>query len=200
MNISVFQLGPLGTNCYIAADEMTGGCAVIDPGASGEALADWFREQKLQPEAVLLTHGHYDHVGGVEALRTRFPGLKVYVHEADTHLTPELSIGLQWTDHYDEGDCIAVDGLSFRVLSTPGHTPGSVCLLCGDVLFCGDTLFAGSCGRTDFPGGSWSQMLRSLARLAALPETLRVLPGHGEDTTLAAERQHNPYVKEAVRT
>ena len=197
MNITVFQLGGLGTNCYIVRDENA--CAIVDPGDSGEALADWLVQEKLQPRFVLLTHGHYDHVGGVEALRDRFAGLPVYVHEADTRLTPDLSRGLQWTDFYGEGDVLTMGKVSFRVLSTPGHTPGSVCLLCGDALLCGDTLFAGSCGRVDFPGGSWTEMLRSLRRLSNLEGDLQVLPGHGEPSTMEAERQYNPYMKEATK-
>ena len=197
MEITVFQLGSLGTNCYIVKDEKA--CAIIDPGASGEALADWLEQEGLQPKFVLLTHGHYDHVGGVESLRDRFAGLPVYVHEADTRLTPDLSHGLQWTNFYGEGDVLTMGKLSFRVLHTSGHTPGSVCLLCGDALFCGDTLFAGSCGRVDFPGGSWTEMLYSLGRLSKLEDHLQVLPGHGEPSTIQAERQYNPYMKEAMK-
>ena len=197
MEITVFQLGSLGTNCYIVKDDKA--CAIVDPGASGEALADWLVQEGLQPAYVLLTHGHYDHVGGVEALRDRFAGLPVYVHEADTQLTPDLSRGLQWTHFYGEGDVLTMGKLSFRVLHTPGHTPGSVCLQSGDALFCGDTLFAGSCGRTDFPGGSWTEMLRSLRRLSKLEGNLQVLPGHGEPSTMEAERQYNPYMKEATK-
>ena len=197
MEITVFQLGSLGTNCYIVREEK--GCAIIDPGDAGDALANWLDNAGLIPEAVLLTHGHYDHVGGVEALRSRYAGLPVYVHEADTHLTPDLSRGLQWTHHYNEGDTLTVGGVDFRVLHTPGHTPGSVCLLAGDALFSGDTLFAGSCGRTDFPGGSWTQMLSSLRRLSKLEGNLQVLSGHGESSTLDAERSYNPYMKEATK-
>jgi len=199
MKITVFQLGALGTNCYIVIDERTRSCAVVDPGATGEAVADWLEKEGLQPRYVLLTHGHYDHVGGVAGLRQRYAGIPVYVHEADTHLTPQLCMGLEWTHHYDEGDTLKMDGVTFRVLHTPGHTPGSVCLLAEDALLSGDTLFAGSCGRTDFPGGSWSQMQDSLNRLSQLEGDLRVLPGHMEDSTLDRERKHNPYMKEATK-
>ncbi len=199
MRIATFQLGALGTNCYIVIDEQTKACAVVDPGASGEAVADWMKNEGLQPKYVLLTHGHYDHVGGVAALRARYVGIPVYVHEADTHLTPTLTKGLEWTHHYGEGDVLSMDGVTFKVLHTPGHTPGSVCLQAEDVLLTGDTLFADSCGRTDFPGGSWSQMMDSLIRLANLSGDFRVLPGHMEDSTLERERKHNPYMKEATK-
>ena len=199
MRIATFQLGALGTNCYIVIDEQAKTCAIVDPGASGEAVADWLKNEDLQPKYVLLTHGHYDHVGGVAALRARYADIPVYVHEADTHLTPTLTKGLEWTHFYGEGDVLTVGSISLKVLHTPGHTPGSVCLQAEDVLLTGDTLFADSCGRTDFPGGSWSRMMDSLIRLANLSGDFRVLPGHMEDTTLERERKHNPYMKEATK-
>lgn len=110
-----------------------------------------------------------------------------------------MTRGLSWTNTYGEGDTLSLDSISFRVLHTPGHTPGSVCLIAGNLLFSGDTLFAGSCGRTDFPGGSWKDMLASLKRLAQLEGDYTVLPGHGEASTLETERATNPYMKEALR-
>jgi len=199
MQITIFQLGMLGANCYIVADEQAKSCAVVDPGGQGGALAGWLQAQKLTPKYVLLTHGHFDHVGGVKELVEAYPGLPVYLHPEDTKLTPELSKGLFWTDFYEEGDQITMDGITFRVLHTPGHTPGSVCLQAENVLLTGDTLFAGSCGRTDFPGGSWDQLIDSFARLAKLPGDYSVLSGHGEGSTLEAERSHNPYMKEAMK-
>ena len=199
MRITVFQLGQLGANCYIVADEEARSCAVVDPGGQGRELAAWLRKQNLMPKYVLLTHGHFDHVGGVKALVAEFPGLPVYLHPGDTNLTPELCQGLWWTDHYEDDDVLQMDGVAFRVLHTPGHTPGSVCLMAEDVLLTGDTLFAGSCGRTDFPGGSWDQLMDSFARLAALPGDYAVLSGHSEKTTLETERRSNPYMKEAMK-
>ena len=199
MQITVFQLGVLGANCYIVADEQAKSCAVVDPGGQGRQVARWLREQGLTPKYVLLTHGQFDHVGGVKELAEEFPGLPVYLHPNDTQLTPELSKGLFWTDFYEEGDELTMDGLTFRVYHTPGHTPGSVCLRVDDVLLTGDTLFAGSCGRTDFPGGSWSQLMDSFARLAKLPGNYGVLSGHGESSDLDTERAANPYMKEAMK-
>lgn len=199
MKLYSFPLGPLETNCYVVADEATGRCAIVDPGDDGAAVAQWLEQQQLTPAYLFLTHGHYDHVGGIADLRAEYPDLPVYVHTADTALPPQLSRGLSWTHTYDEGDTISMDSITFHVLSTPGHTPGSVCLVAGTLLLSGDTLFAGSCGRTDFPGGSWQQMLASLKKLAQLEGDYTVLPGHGGATTLQTERDTNPYMKEALR-
>ena len=199
MKLYSFPLGPLETNCYVVADEATGRCAIVDPGDDGAAVAQWLAQQQLTPAYLFLTHGHYDHVGGIADLRAEYPDLPVYVHTADTALPPQLSRGLSWTHTYDEGDTISMDSIPFRVLHTPGHTPGSVCLVAGNLLLSGDTLFAGSCGRTDFPGGSWQQMLASLKKLAQLEGDYTILPGHGGATTLQTERDTNPYMKEALR-
>lgn len=197
MKVYSLMLGSYQTNCYLAADD-DGVCAVIDPGYTPERVLEAAQRYGLTIRAVLLTHGHFDHVGGVHGVAeaARCP---VWLCEADTALPERLTAGpLYYTDTYADGDTVEVGSLRFTVLETPGHTPGSVCLLCENVLFSGDTLFAGSCGRVDLAGGVPAQMGASLKRLAELPGNYAVLPGHGPATTLDAERADNPYLREAM--
>ena len=149
----------------------------------------------MELKAILLTHGHFDHVGGVKEIAAQ-TDCSVFICKEDLSLNPMLTDGaISYTDTYAEGDTLSLAGLQLQVLQTPGHTPGSVCLLCEDVLFAGDTLFAGTCGRTDLPGGSMTQMRRSLGRLAALEGNYQVLPGHGGASLLDIERRSNPYMQ-----
>lgn len=199
MELSVIPVGMLETNCYVVSDENTKLCAVVDPGDDGQMLAEAITRQGLVCKAIFLTHGHHDHVRGVQALREA-TGAPVYIHKADLQLPETMTAGpLCYTDHYEDGDKLTVGGLTFTVLHTPGHTPGSVCLLCGDTMLAGDTLFLGCCGRTDLFGGSWDEMKVSLGRLHDLEGDYTVYPGHGEQTTLSQERKFNTYMREAAR-
>lgn len=187
MKIRTLTLGDFETNCYLVSDE-NGVTAVIDPGYEPEAILARAAQEQLQIAAILLTHGHFDHVGGVKAVAdaARCP---VWMNGKDCALPPSITNGtLYYTDYYREGTVVRVGRMTFTVLETPGHTPGSVCLRCENTLFSGDTLFAGGCGRTDLPGGSAAELRESLRRLAAIPENLAVLPGHGGATTLDRER------------
>lgn len=194
MEITALTLGDYMTNCYLLRREDSDRCLIVDPGYEAGKILKVLEEKQLQPEAILLTHGHFDHVGAVRELFSE-TDCDVYISEADLSLPPMITNGrLFYTHTYPASGALTLAGLTFWVLPTPGHTPGSVCLLAGDTMFSGDTLFRGSCGRTDLPGGSWEQMLASLKTLASLPGDYRVLPGHGEETTLAWERTHNPYL------
>lgn len=199
LNIHTLTLGTYGTNCYIIHDSASKTCCVIDPGYTPEKILDEVNALGLTVEAILLTHGHFDHVGGVKDIAAE-TGCDVYLCADELTLPPQITAGqLYYTKTYGEGDTLHLAGLTICVIRTPGHTPGSVCLLIDDTMFSGDTLFAGSCGRTDFPGGSTKQMMASLARLAALPGDYRVLPGHMEPSTLDRERRFNPYMQMALR-
>ena len=202
MDIKTLQVGPIGTNCYILCDEAKQRCAVIDPGGDAGRVAAAVEESGCVPCAILLTHGHYDHTGAVAELSARWPGVPVYlnrrdVYEGDAYLQ-QLFPPVPAAKDYGEGDTIRVGCLAVKVLATPGHSEGGVTLRCGDVLLCGDTLFAGSCGRTDFPGGSVKKIMASLKRLGSLEGDLQVYPGHMETSTLDQERSWNPYLRQAM--
>lgn len=195
LNLKCLPLGDYQTNCYFLWEEGSSTCAVIDPGYEPQKVLAAAENFGKTIEAVLLTHGHFDHVGAVRDV-VAATDCRVYLCPKELSLPPQITAGpLYYTDTYEDGDFISVAGLQLQVLCTPGHTPGSVCLMCEDILISGDTLFAGSCGRTDFPGGSTETILRSLQRLAGLPGDFRVFPGHGEDTSLSRERQYNPFMR-----
>ena len=195
LTLHTLPLGAYQTNCYILHQEDSSSCVVIDPGYTPEVILDFLSGKGLKLEAILLTHGHFDHVGAVRDLAAE-TGCKVYLNPDDLSMPPRMTAGpLYYTDTYSDGDTLSPAGIPFQVLSTPGHTPGSVCLIAENYLFSGDTLFAGSRGRTDLPGGSTRAIRESLRRLAALPQDYSVHPGHGESTTLAWEKQYNPYMR-----
>ena len=200
MKIITLVLGPLETNCYLVSDERSGLCAVIDPATRSAKILETVQAQGWRVGCILLTHAHFDHTGALKSLHAALPDVPVYVHAQDTDNNTNMSNGnLVYTNTYADGDTVSCGGLTFRVLHTPGHTPGSVCLHCENALFTGDTLFAGSYGRTDFIGGDDAAMRRSLARLGRLEGDYTVLPGHGESSTLDYERRTNPYLREAMR-
>lgn len=208
MHIKAFALGAYETNCYIVADETSLECAVIDPGADAATILDYLEETKLRCRVILLTHGHFDHTGAVSDLLADTDA-ELFVHKADVGVTVGGDyyrfVPPEGVRYYVDGDVVCVGKLSFTVLETPGHTPGSVVLLCSEsesedkVLFTGDTLFRDSCGRTDFPGSSLEAMFRSLRRIAELPGDYEVYPGHGFSTTLSRERSVN-YFMHAARS
>ena len=205
MTIKTLQVGPIMTNCYLLCDEDAKVCALIDPGDDAARVEQLVRQSGCALRYILLTHGHFDHTSAVRSLLERYPDVPVYIHEKDsvTGRGGELlftRVNEQHQRYYKEGDVLPLGGLSLRVMETPGHSEGSVCLLLDreHVIFAGDTLFRCSCGRCDFPGGSYPKMLASLGRLAALESDWRVLPGHDRETTLDFERRMNPYMRQGT--
>lgn len=201
MLIKTLPVGQLETNCYVVTDENALVCAVIDPGDESNTILDYIEDNKLSCKAILITHAHFDHVSAVNAM-LEATGAELYMCEKDLELAKTGASGRftppENTHFYKDGDEVKVAGLTFKVMETPGHTPGGVTLICGDALFTGDTLFRGSCGRTDLPGGDMRAELRSLKRIASLEGDYEVYPGHGESSMLSIEREHNPYVRHAL--
>ena len=208
MKLFTLPVGMVQTNCYIAADENTGGCAVIDPGGDAVRILGLLKRENLAVKYIFLTHGHFDHILAVPEIK-RITGAPVVIHKADTALLSDSRLtgipvrvpvfeAVSADTTVSGGEDFSVGSLTFSWISTPGHTPGSCCIICGGSLFSGDTLFAGDCGRCDLPGGDYGQMLNSLKALAALPGDYNVYPGHGGATTLDRERKFNNYMREAV--
>lgn len=216
MIIETIPVGPLATNCYIFSEDGAG-AIIIDPGAEAELIAGHLRALELQPLALVNTHGHLDHIGANAALQEYY-GVPIYIgaedqsylgpHAEPLHRQDVLICGpeaaalfQEWyspspraTAVLQEGD--VVPGTALTVIATPGHTPGGICLLFGDVAFVGDTLFQNSIGRSDLCGGDENALLRSIKeKLLTLPPATHILPGHGPATTVRAEKERNPFLK-----
>jgi len=204
LQIKRLPVGQIGTNCYLLEDPDEKICAVIDPGDQAEFIHRNIQKDGMTVKMILVTHGHFDHVLGVPGLLEKWPGVPVYIHEKEVNW--EEKGDRYMTMHPVEGIVKVTEGTeipfgkqTITVMHTPGHSLGSVTYRIGDVLFVGDTLFAGSCGRTDFAGGSFGQILLSLKRLVSLEGNLRVCPGHEGTTDLETERMYNPFVQQALR-
>ena len=209
-NVKIAQLvlGPIGTNCYLVRDEESGMSFVLDPAVETEQIPQVLEEMGVEDlNYILLTHGHFDHIMGVNALKARYPDAQVCAPEGDRIFFSDArySVGTFSVAGFEpvsvdrwlcEGDELPFGTANLTVLETPGHTPGSVCYLLGDLLFSGDTLFQGSVGATHFIGGDMGREMESLKKLCALPGDYKVLPGHGPLTTLETERKTNPYLRQ----
>ena len=206
MERKIIPVGPFAANCVVLWNG-DGACWIVDPGADAADIVAFCAEKKLRPALVALTHGHFDHIGGVTGLLAQWPDLPIHIAPGDEPWA--FTRANAWGGEYPatarpatlvadlvDGAELSAAGLSARILATPGHTPGGVCLLFNDVplLLSGDTLFAGSVGRTDFPGGSMARMMDSLQALMKLPDDTLVIPGHGGHTTIGDEKRTNPYI------
>ena len=210
MKLDRLILGAYQSNCYILREnEADRVCLIIDTGLEAGELVEFLGRYKLNPLAVVLTHGHADHITGVTALRESYPDIKVYIHKLDgkmlTAAKDNLSAmaGVPFSTEpadfsLEEGTIIEQAGIKLKVLHTPGHTPGGISLYSkvDGIIFVGDTLFANSVGRTDIPGGSTAQLIKSIKeKLCILPDETVVYPGHGPETTIAQEKAHNPFLQ-----
>ncbi|MCI8550736.1 MAG: MBL fold metallo-hydrolase [Lachnospiraceae bacterium] len=204
MRIEGAVLGMLGTNCYFINNTETNEVIIVDPADNADSIRDWCLSNKKEPVAVLLTHGHYDHMLAADQLRRDF-SVKIYAAEVEKELLEDASMNLSamWSRpvtlkadvFLKDGEILHMAGVDIQVIATPGHTAGGLCYYVEEegVLFSGDTLFAGSYGRTDFPTSSMAELARSVReRLLVLPEDTTVYPGHGESTTIGYERAYNP--------
>jgi hydroxyacylglutathione hydrolase len=204
--IRALVVSPFATNCYLVSDAATRDALVIDPGADAATIIQAAQEDDLIVRGIVNTHGHADHIAANRAVKDEFD-CPIMIHELDAPYLTDADLNLSsyigqsgplspTADRLlEEGDGVMVGELLFRVIHTPGHTPGGICLIVDDVLFSGDTLFAGSIGRTDFPGGSHRALIESIrAKLLVLPENTAVYPGHGPSTTIAIERSSNPWL------
>ncbi len=194
MIVRQMKLGPMDNFSYLVWDEKTKDAVIIDPAWQPEKIADAVKKEGLKPAAVLLTHGHPDHVNAVRYF-TAGADLPVYLHAADAEMLEDRPAGLK---NVSDGDAVTAGTLKLDVMHTPGHTPGSVCYVAGDAVFTGDTLFIGECGRVDLPGSSAEDLYASFVRLAALPDGSTVYPGHsynGDTSTFGVQKEYNFYLK-----
>ena len=206
MQVLGYPLTNMGTNCYLAYEEQTGDAVLFDPAGYSEEIAKFIRDSNLTLHYIVLTHGHGDHIGGVERFMQEFPDTKLVAGEKEhvllqsanmnfsamiagkpVELTPDVSV--------KDGDTIMAGDLELKVMDTPGHTEGGISVLIKDTLFSGDTLFRESIGRTDLQGGDFATLMDSIKnKLFTLPDDTKVYPGHMNPTTIGHEKKNNPFV------
>lgn len=200
-------LGHIGTNCYLVMNKEAGECIVIDPADQPDQICEMIEKSGCRLSAVLLTHGHYDHILAAEEIRKQYH-VKIYASKEEKELlaSPEMNLSAMYGMHttldadvwHDDGETLHLAGMDIEVFHTPGHTKGGSCyyIAQSDMLFSGDTLFAESVGRTDFPTGSMAEIVRSIRdKIVVLPDQTKVFPGHGESTSVAYEKKYNPYLQ-----
>ena len=208
MMLKTLVVGPFQVNCYLYFDEASSDTVIIDPGAEDDRIIEQVTEANLKPRAILLTHGHGDHIAAVAAIKDHFQ-IPLYIGRGEEELlaNPSANVSALFAnpivappaDHLlDDEQMVSAGNISLKVLSTPGHSPGGVCYLDETLgfLFCGDTLFYGSVGRTDFPGCSHERLIASINdKIMKLPDNIVCYPGHGPETTVGSERTNNPFLR-----
>jgi glyoxylase-like metal-dependent hydrolase (beta-lactamase superfamily II) len=208
MKIESIVVGPLQSNCYIVYDEKGGEAIVIDPGDEAGKIIGLIEQRELKVKYIVCTHGHFDHVGAVSALKKK-TGAPVVLNREDLEIWSLAGEQAAfWGYEIDqpaapdmfviEGDELSAGDFSLRVLHTPGHSQGGICLHGEGILFTGDTVFAGSVGRTDFPGGSLAELRQSFREIISFPPETKILPGHGPSSTVGEEKETNFFVSELL--
>lgn len=208
MNLAIrmMVLGPVQTNCYFLINEDTKEVLIVDPADRAQKIIEWINSEGLKPAAILLTHGHFDHIMGVAGVKKEYD-IPIYASkdEVEVLADPQINVSTMMGAYlsmkadklFSDGDVLELAGMKLKVISTPGHTIGSVCFYMEEekVLISGDTLFEASVGRSDFPTGSSRQLIESIkTRLFVLPDDTDVFPGHGGTTSIAYEKAHNPFI------
>jgi hydroxyacylglutathione hydrolase len=199
MQIKTFPVGMLSTNCYVMSCLQTKEAIIIDPGvdylSETKQIFDYVQDASLQVKFIVNTHGHHDHIGGNPAMMQKYDS-PLCIHENDLHYItddPKQKLAIKPVLLKD-GDTITFGNINLKVMHTPGHSRGSICLIGHTVAFTGDTLFSDGIGRTDFEGGSDIEIVASLKKLARLPDSMVIYPGHMETSTIGKEKQFNPYL------
>jgi len=206
MFLKHLQVGPLETNCYIIADEKSRIAAIIDPGDNANEIINAVQEAKLKIKYIFLTHGHCDHIAALKEVKEATDA-KIVIHEQDAHMlsSAESNLSFLLGEEFTQPlpDIKLTDNKEFKIgdlvlniIHTPGHTSGGISIQVDNLVFTGDTLFAGSIGRTDFPGGSYDKLIRSIKeKLLTLPDDTKIYPGHGEPSTIGYEKMRNPFLR-----
>ena len=207
MTIYTLVQGVVGTNTYVVADDK-GNCVVIDPEYSGTSIVGLIEDKKLNLKAILLTHGHYDHIGGIEPVFEHNPNVDIYIGRGELDVVSSTSpllenpqsseIVINNAKQLADGDTVVAGDLEFKVMHTPGHSHGGVVYIIDDVIFSGDTLFYEEIGRCDLYSGNYHVMLTTLRKLSDLKGDYTVYPGHGSKTTLDHEREYNRYMQQTL--
>lgn len=206
MSIKSYTVGELQVNCYFIIDDKTRKTIIVDPGDEPEKLVFEIEKNRLKPHALINTHGHADHIGGNSYIKSKY-NIPIYIHTQDKNSLTDAGINLSASMYFkkivspepskllNDGDIIKLNEMELLIIHTPGHTPGSICMMLDKkYIFTGDTLFCSSVGRCDLPGGDEQILMDSLNKLKKLPGNLIILPGHGPECTIANELKHNPYL------